>query len=293
MKINQILEYKDMCTVCGQTPCNCTHLTEGEQLFYARNPDGTRTYARINDPQQLAQLRQRYSDSEVKTMSFNRPDVADWLTARGVNLRGFLPGMVVTRGLTEDEIYEFAPPGDDGSGDGFSDETLKRLAAQWYNGDEDPRVEKTLAAAGWEIGQDEGYDDEPGVFVVQAGDVNGNSYMSWPADELKGLAEDMSRRGFLQGLGMAAAGAAGLGAAGAAQAGGATVEWRAKVERAKALMAKGQSREQTARIMGIKGPNPGGAGPMSGDWGAVNYAANEMRVKEGVAEGAKIGRAHV
>jgi hypothetical protein len=91
--------------------------------------------------------------------------------------------------------------------------------------------------------------------------------------------EDLSRRGFMQGLGMAAAGAAGLGAASSAQA-RATPEWTAKVERAKTLMAKGQSREQTARIMGIKGPNPGGTGPMSGDWGAVNYAAQEMRVRE-------------
>jgi len=87
-------------------------------------------------------------------------------------------------------VNEFAPPGGDDGDDGFSDDTLKQLAAQWYNGDEDPRVEKTLMAAGWEIGQDEGYDDEPGVFVVQAGDVNGNSYMSWPADELRqGVAE--------------------------------------------------------------------------------------------------------
>lgn len=86
------------------------------------------------------------------------------------------------------EINEFAPPGNDGN-DGFSDETLKRLAAQWWNGDEDPRVERTLAAAGWEIGQDEGY-DEGGAFVVQAGDVNGNSYISWPATELEELAEN-------------------------------------------------------------------------------------------------------
>jgi len=82
-------------------------------------------------------------------------------------------------------LNEFAPAGsgDDGN-DGFSDDTLKRLAAQWWNGDEDPKVEQTLLAAGWEIGQDEGYDDG-GVFVVQAGDVNGNSYMSWPAEELQ------------------------------------------------------------------------------------------------------------
>jgi phage tail protein X len=91
--------------------------------------------------------------------------------------------------------------------------------------------------------------------------------------------EDLNRRGFMQGLGMAAAGAAGLGAATDAQA-RATPEWTAKVERAKTLMAKGQSREQTARIMGIKGPNPGGTGQMFGDWGAVNSAAQEMRVKE-------------
>jgi len=89
-------------------------------------------------------------------------------------------------------LNEFAPPGDgDGGDDGFDDEMLKRLAAQWWNGDEDPRVERTLAAAGWEIGQDEGSYDNGGAFVVQAGDVNGNSYMSWPAEELEqGVAED-------------------------------------------------------------------------------------------------------
>jgi len=89
-----------------------------------------------------------------------------------------------------DDLNEFAMGGNDDDGnDGFSDDTLKQLAAQWYNGDEDPRVESTLMAAGWEIGQDEGYDDTPGVFVVQAGDTNGNSYISWPAQELEGLAE--------------------------------------------------------------------------------------------------------
>jgi hypothetical protein len=90
-------------------------------------------------------------------------------------------------------IDEFAPPGGDDGNDGFSEETLKRMAAQWYQGNEDPRIEKTLAAAGWEIGQDEGYDDEPGVFVVQSGDINGNSYMSWPAQELQGMNEEKQR----------------------------------------------------------------------------------------------------
>jgi len=79
------------------------------------------------------------------------------------------------------KLKEFAPSGDDG--DGFSEETLKQLAAQWYNGDEDPRVEQTLMSAGWEIGQDEGYDNG-GVFVVRAGDDQGDSYISWPSEEL-------------------------------------------------------------------------------------------------------------
>ena len=117
--------------------------------------------------------------------------------------------------VPNESLDEFAPPGGDDGNDGFSDETLKRLAAQWYQGDEDPRVERTLAAAGWEIGQDEGYDDEPGVFVVQAGDINGNSYMSWPAYELEGMNE-----GWKSALGGAAlAGAMALGGSAHAQSG--------------------------------------------------------------------------
>jgi hypothetical protein len=92
-------------------------------------------------------------------------------------------------------LNEFAPPGGDDGDDGFSEETLKLMAAQWWNGDEDPGIEKTLAAAGWEIGQDEGYDNG-GVFVVQAGDINGNSYISWPAEELEGLAENNLHKWF-------------------------------------------------------------------------------------------------
>ena len=96
--------------------------------------------------------------------------------------------------VAEGIVNEFAPGGDDGGDDGFSEETLKMLAAQWYNGDEDPRVEKTLMAAGWEIGQDEGYPDEPGVFVVQAGDINGHSFISWPANELRqGVTESLDQ----------------------------------------------------------------------------------------------------
>lgn len=85
-------------------------------------------------------------------------------------------------------LREFAP----GSGDSREpneEEILHRLASQWWQGDEDPRAERTLAAMGWEIGQDEGYDNG-GAFVVRAGDVNGNSFISWPAEDLEQLEED-------------------------------------------------------------------------------------------------------
>ena len=89
--------------------------------------------------------------------------------------------------ISEGRLTEFAPSdsgGDDGD-DGFDEDTLRQLAAKWYNGDEDPAVEQVLMAAGWEIGQDEGYEDEPGVFVVMSGDEHGKSYISWPASELR------------------------------------------------------------------------------------------------------------
>ena len=105
----------------------------------------------------------------------------------------------LNKGTAGSSLTEFAPSGDDG--DGFSEETLKRLAAQWWNNDEDPRVEQTLMAAGWEIGQDDGYDDG-GVFVVQAGDDQGDSYLSWPAGDLDpGLTEsELNRIRSLSGL---------------------------------------------------------------------------------------------
>jgi hypothetical protein len=90
--------------------------------------------------------------------------------------------------MAEGSLTEFAPSDSgDGGGDddGFDEDTLRKLAAQWFAGDEDPQVERLLAAAGWEIGQDEGYDDEPGVFVVLSGDDDGRSYISWPAEELR------------------------------------------------------------------------------------------------------------
>ena len=120
--------------------------------------------------QATADRREREAQSRERARDAFGASPADQLSVRG-----------------QDSLREFAPDssGDDGGDDGFSEETLKKFAAQWYNGNEDPQVEKTLMAAGWEIGQDEGYDDEPGVFVVQAGDINGHSFISWPANELR------------------------------------------------------------------------------------------------------------
>ena len=82
------------------------------------------------------------------------------------------------------QLNEFAPSGDDGEGPD-QEELLRRLAAHWWNGNEHQmtRVEHTLAAMGWEIGEDDGY-DEGGVFVVRPGDEHGRSYLSWPHEEL-------------------------------------------------------------------------------------------------------------
>ena len=91
-------------------------------------------------------------------------------------------------------VDEFAPPGGDDSGPD-EEEILFRLAKQWWLGTEQDmiRAERALASIGWEIGEDEGYDDG-GVFVVRAGDVNGKSYISWPHEDLvmdEGQTSDM------------------------------------------------------------------------------------------------------
>jgi hypothetical protein len=96
----------------------------------------------------------------------------------------------VKRGRAEEEIEEFAPVGgDDREPD--EEEILRQLAAQWWNGTEQQmaKAQNTLAAMGWEIGQDESGDDDAGVFVIRAGDENGNSYMAFPHSELDLLDE--------------------------------------------------------------------------------------------------------
>ena len=91
----------------------------------------------------------------------------------------------VEKGRAEEDLDEFAPVGgDDREPD--EEEILRQLAAQWWNGTEQQmaKAQNTLAAMGWEIGQDESGDDDAGVFLVRAGDVNGNSYMAFNHSDL-------------------------------------------------------------------------------------------------------------
>ena len=89
-----------------------------------------------------------------------------------------------------DIINEFAA--DDGSGG--EEDTLLKYARMWYNGDDETqqRVEQVLDRMGWEIGEVES--EEGGVFVVQSGDINGNSYIGFAVDDLsEGIAEDWNK----------------------------------------------------------------------------------------------------
>jgi len=58
-------------------------------VFYAKNPDGTKTYSLVKDAEHLANLEQKYRSAEVQKLDFARQDVQDWLDSRGVNLRTY------------------------------------------------------------------------------------------------------------------------------------------------------------------------------------------------------------
>lgn len=94
----------------------------------------------------------------------------------------------------EGSLNEFAPTWDDEDDNDDLEGMLKHYARQFYDADGDmhreDRISNTLAKMGWEIGWNEDpAEDRQGVFVVRAGDENGDSYMHWTADQLEGLAE--------------------------------------------------------------------------------------------------------
>ena len=88
--------------------------------------------------------------------------------------------------IQDQGVNEFAPPGTGDGREPDEEAILRQLAAQWWNGTEQQmaRAQKTLAAMGWEIGQDESGDDDAGVFVIRAGDQNGDTYLAFPHSEL-------------------------------------------------------------------------------------------------------------
>jgi hypothetical protein len=91
-------------------------------------------------------------------------------------------------GVAEGRLDEFAP-GDD------EEKTLLFYARTWYNGDlsTQQQVEKILDRMGWEIGELES--KEGGAFVVQAGDINGDSYIGFAPEDLTGGQLDEIKKG--------------------------------------------------------------------------------------------------
>jgi len=85
---------------------------------------------------------------------------------------------------SSDKITEFAPPSSSDGREPDEYEILRKLAAQWWHGDEDPKAERTLSAMGWEIGQDESGETDAGVFLIRPGDENGDSYTPIPESQL-------------------------------------------------------------------------------------------------------------
>ncbi len=77
-------------------------------------------------------------------------------------------------------IIEFAPD----NGNGGEEDSLHKYARIWYNGDlgTKQQIEQILDRIGWEIGEIES--EEGGVFVVKAGDENGNSYIGFRPEDL-------------------------------------------------------------------------------------------------------------
>jgi hypothetical protein len=86
------------------------------------------------------------------------------------------------QGVAEGDLKEFAP--DNSGGDGGEEDVLLKFARMWYNGDEatQQQVEKALARQGWEIGELES--EEGGAFVVQSGDMNGDTYIGFAVNDL-------------------------------------------------------------------------------------------------------------
>jgi len=90
------------------------------------------------------------------------------------------------KGAAEDNLKEFAPVGGDDR-EPNEEEILRQLASMWWLGTEQQmaKAQKTLAAMGWEIGQDESGDDDAGVFLIRPGDEHGDTYIAFNHSDLE------------------------------------------------------------------------------------------------------------
>lgn len=129
----------------------------------------------IEDPEDYRKLFNK------EPLSFNAPHPLD--VKHYHNSRDYYEKTGINPLDVKQPIKELAV--DDG-GSGGEDDVLHKFARMWWAGDEATQIqiEAALARMGWEIGEDEGSYDNGGVFVVRAGDVNGNSYISWSAEDL-------------------------------------------------------------------------------------------------------------
>jgi hypothetical protein len=129
-------------------------------------------------------IAEKWSEKYKRSINCSRP--------RGFSQRAHCAGR---KKSNEDSIREFAVDDNDDGQEPDEFEILRRLAAQWYHGDEDPRAEKTLAVMGWEIGHIESGDPNDAVFIVRPNDEQGNSYIGFSVSDLKNLNEQLYFKG--------------------------------------------------------------------------------------------------
>lgn len=126
MRINQITESRDMCNVCGQTPCNCTHLTEHYDAEY----DDEAGMAETN-----LHTIARAAQGLLDTID-NHENLPEWVQEKIAKVEGMIVAAWDYLKSQEEQgidpvqdLTEFAPASNPGGGN-----YLLALASAWYNG---------------------------------------------------------------------------------------------------------------------------------------------------------------
>jgi hypothetical protein len=138
----------------------------------------------------IAQLKKDYATAVHWSKNDTNPHKREAARQKAEKIKRHLETQY-KQGVAEGSLNEFAA----NDGDGGEDDALRNYARMWWAGDDatQQQIEQALAKMGWEIGEDEGSYDNGGVFVVRAGDENGNSYQSWAAEDLtEGVTEGVN-----------------------------------------------------------------------------------------------------